>query len=147
LDLPFNADDYTKAPWQAGVMELTNEECISTKEACEKIKSEFVPDRFADRPTTDYVVSHFNELSNYEEAINGDTYDVLEKYNPEVNTQGISPDAPEGIVPEPEEAPEEPTETPEEQPNTETPNEEENVPNDPETAPADGETTEPTEEA
>jgi hypothetical protein len=143
--MSFNADDYTQPPFTNGIMTLTNDECVKVKDKCQEIKEAYKATSYDPEPSTQYVVSSYNESNNYKEGINGDTYHVIEKYNPEVNTQGISPDAPEGIVPEPEEAPEEPTETPEEPTEGETSPDEENPPNEPETAPADAEET--TEEA
>jgi len=135
--MPFNADDYTQPPFTNGIMTLTNDECVKVKDKCQEIKDAYKSSPANPDPSMMYVVSAYNESNNFKEGINGDTYNTLEKYNPEVNTQGIAPDAPEGIVTEPTETPEEPTEG-------ETLPEEENVPNEPETAPADEQ---PTEEA
>lgn len=148
--MSFNTEmDPTKAPFTIDVMTLSNDECVEVKTKCEKIKEEFEPTQWVSSPDTQYVVGTYNK-TDWTKAINGNTYDVLERYNPEVNTQGIAPDAPEGIVPEPEqpeESTEEPTETPEEPTEGETSPDEENQPNEPETAPADEATEQPTEEA
>jgi hypothetical protein len=131
--MPFNSDNYTQPPFTNGIMTLTNDECVKVKNKCQEIKDAYVYDSNYPSPTMLYVVSTYNESNNYQEAINGDTYEVLERYNPEVNTQGISPEYSDGIVPEPEpeptpEEPEEgegeetapePTPEPEQQPETE----------------------------
>jgi hypothetical protein len=147
--MPFNTEmNANEAPFNNEMLTLTNDECVEVKDKCQTIKDEFVPSDIVLAPDLQYVVSTYNK-QDWTKAINGITYEVLERYNPDVNTQGISPDAPDNIVPEPEETPEEPTETPEEP--TEEPTEgetspdEENPPNEPETAPADAEET--TEEA
>lgn len=101
--MPFNANDYEQPPYQNGVMELTNDEVLEVKAACQKIYEEFVPS--SEFPVCDehIVVSRYNISTNYEKAVNGDTYAPISVYNPEYNTLGISPDYPENgyIVPEP----------------------------------------------
>lgn len=145
--MPFNTDDYTKPPFIGGIMTLTNDETIKVKEGCQKAIDEFVPDRYTPVFDDIYVVSSYNQSTDYKELINGDTYHTAMQYDAEINTQGINEN---GIVPEleveeqPEEPTEEPTETPEEPTEGETSPDEENVPTEPETAPA--ETTEETTE-
>lgn len=112
--MPFNADDYTQPPFTNGVMTLTHDECVKVKNKCQEIKDAYEPTQGNPEPTMLYVVSTYNESNNYQEGINGDTYDATERYNPEVNTQGISPDYENGIVPEPvieEEQPDAPEST------------------------------------
>jgi hypothetical protein len=99
--MPFNKDDYTQPPFTNGIMTLTNDECVKVKNKCQEIKDAYEPTQGNPEPTTIYVVSSYNESNSYQEGINGDTYDVVERYNPEVNTQGISPAYENGIAPEP----------------------------------------------
>ena len=123
--MPFNENDQMLPPYVGGIMTLTHEECVNVKGECEVILDNFVPDRYNPTPDNVYVISRYNQLSDYKEAINGDTYNVVMMYDEEYNTQGIDEN---GIIPEPvEETPEEPTEeeeTPTE-PEEETPVEEE----------------------
>jgi hypothetical protein len=101
--MAFNANDYEQPPYQNGVMTLTHDEVVEVQDACKKIYEEFVPS--SEFPVCDehILVSRYNISTNFEKAVNGDTYTPISVYNPEYNTQGISPDYPEYgfIVPEP----------------------------------------------
>jgi hypothetical protein len=97
--MPFNTDDYTKPPYINGIMTLTNDECVKVKTKCQEIIDAYEPTNRDPEPTMLYVVSTYNESNNYQEAINGNTYDIVMNYDPEVNTQGINEN---GIIPEPE---------------------------------------------
>lgn len=101
--MAFNANDYEQPPYQNGVMTLTHDEVVEVQDACKKIYEEFVPS--SEFPVCDehILVSRYNISTNFEKAVNGDTYTPISVYNPEYNTQGISPDYPENgfIVPEP----------------------------------------------
>jgi hypothetical protein len=110
--MPFNSTDFYKAPWAAGIMTLTHEECIYVLEKCQVIIDNYDPANNMYQPiSNDYVQVEYNRL-DWTKGINGDTYGVLVGYDPEVNTLGINEN---GIVyPEVIEPPiEEPTETPE----------------------------------
>jgi hypothetical protein len=96
--MPFNTDDYTQPPYINGIMTLTHDECVKVKTKCQEIIDAYEPTNRDPEPTMIYVVSTYNESNNYQEAINGNTYDVVMNYDPEVNTQGINEN---GIVPEP----------------------------------------------
>lgn len=112
--MPFNTDNYSQPPYINGIMTLTHDECVKVKTKCQEIVDAYKPTDRDPLPTMIYVVSTYNESNNYQEAINGDTYGAVELYNPEVNTQGISPEYENGIVPEPvieEEQPEAPEST------------------------------------
>ena len=91
--------DYTKAPWAAGCMTLSNDEIIYVKEAIAPFEEEYGTD-------VNTIVSKYNNLTGYEKAINGDTYAVIKSYDPAVNTLGINEF---GII-QPEAQPEQPTE-------------------------------------
>jgi hypothetical protein len=130
--MTFNPNDYTKPPFTNGVMTLSNDECVKVKTKCQEIKDAYEYDPNYPAPSPLYVISNYNESNNYQEGINGDTYEVIERYDPELNTQGISPEYSDGIVPEPTPEPEpepeegegeevtpEPTPEPEQQPETE----------------------------
>jgi hypothetical protein len=100
--MPFNTEmNPNEAPFNNGMLTLTHGECVEVKDKCQKIKDDFVPSDIVLAPDLQYVVSTYNQ-QDWTKAINGITYEVLERYIPEMNTQGISPDAPEGIIPEPE---------------------------------------------
>lgn len=101
--------DFTKAPWASGILTLTDEECVYVIEKCKEVAENFEPSDVFPQLIDSYIISNYNKIDNWEKAINGDTYNILLGYNPEVNTQGIDND---GIVPEPviEEVP--PTEDP-----------------------------------
>jgi hypothetical protein len=109
--MPFNTEmNPNEAPFNNGMLTLTHDECIEVKGKCQVIKDEFVPSDIVLAPDLQYVVSTYNK-QDWTKAINGITYEALELYNPEVNTQGISPDYDKGIVPEPT-GEEQPTEAP-----------------------------------
>ena len=113
--MTFNPKDYTKAPWTPECMTLSNDECVEVKVKCQKIIDDFVPNNYVGEANSFYVISTYNEL-DWNKAINDMTYNTLQGYNVEVNTQGITADE-EGngvIIPEPEQ-PEEPTEEPTEE--------------------------------
>jgi hypothetical protein len=112
--MPFNPDDYTKAPWTSGIMTLTHEEVLEVKTACQTIIDNFEPNDIYASPDTQYVVSTYNK-QDWNKAINGDTYSVVMAYDPEYNTQGIDEN---GIVYS-EEVAEEQTPADPEQPATE----------------------------
>lgn len=91
--------DFTKPPWTNGIMELNHEEVMIVIEALPPIEAEF-------GTNTNVVVGTYNQLTGYEQSINGDTYDCIKTYNPEVNTLGINEF---GIIqPEEEEPPTDP---------------------------------------
>jgi hypothetical protein len=112
---PVNGDwskcDFTKAPFQAGVMVLTHEEVLFVIENIKPFEDQYGSD-------VNSIVGAYNGLTSYEKAINGDTYSVIKGYNPEINTQGINAG---GIIPEPvvEEVPVEPEAPVEEEPTVE----------------------------
>lgn len=96
--MPFNtAMDGTQPPFTNEIMTLTNDECVQVKTACQKIIDDFVPTVWVSAPDTQYVVGTYNK-QDWKKAVNGLTYELLEKYDPAVNTQGINEN---GIVPEP----------------------------------------------
>lgn len=109
--MPFNTDDTKKAPYTGECMTLTNDEVIKVQDKCVEVSETFEPDDFTPIITDSYIIARYNESNNYEEAINGATYDVVKVYDREINTQGIDVN---GIIPEPQ--PEEPEEPTEEQP-------------------------------
>lgn len=118
--MPFNTDDTKKAPYTGECMTLTNDEVIKVQDKCVEVSETFEPDDFTPVITDSYIIARYNESNNYEEAINGATYEVVKVYDREYNTQGITSNE-EGIgyiIPEPvEEIPEEqPTEEVEEAP-------------------------------
>lgn len=86
--MPFNPDDYTKAPWASGFMTLTHDECVYVLTQCQNIIDTFMPTD--ERSVCDdfHVVSHYNGL-DWKKAINGDTYDELKKYNADAMSGGI----------------------------------------------------------
>ena len=110
--MPFNSTDFQKAPWAAGIMTLTHDECIYVLEKCQVIRDNYNPANNNYEPISDsYVQVEYNRL-DWTKGINGDTYAVLVGYNPEVNTLGINEN---GIVfpeatPIEEEIPETPAE-------------------------------------
>jgi hypothetical protein len=107
--MPFNTTDTTKAPYTGECMTLTNEEVISVQDECAKVNETFTPDDFTPVLTDSWTIARYNESNNYQEAINGATYDVVKVYERDFNTQGIDIN---GIIPEPQ--PEEPEQTEEE---------------------------------
>jgi hypothetical protein len=113
--MTFNPNDYSKAPWTPECMTLSNDECVEVKTKCQKIVDDFIPNNYYPEPNSFYVISTYNEM-DWNKAINDLTYNTLQGYNVEFNTQGISPDYPDSnfIVPEPEQ-PEQPTEEPTEE--------------------------------
>ena len=110
--MPFNtAMDGNLAPFNGDIMTLTNDECVEVNTKCAQIIADFVPTSNVGAPDVQYVVSTYNK-QDWKKAINGLTYELLEKYDPAVNTQGIDPS---GILPEPGAGTQEP-EQPEPQP-------------------------------
>jgi hypothetical protein len=115
--MPFNSTDFTKAPWAAGIMTLTHEECVSILDQCQVIRDNYKPEDHYYEPISDfYVQSEYNKI-DWTKGINGDTYSVLLGYDPELNTLGINEHGivyPEVIEPPIEETPieEAPTENP-----------------------------------
>lgn len=93
--------DFTKAPWVAGIAELTHDEVLFVITTCAEVAVGHENDDF-------YIQSRYNEYTNYEKAINGETYFCIKGYNPEIHTFGIDAN---GIVLE---APESPIEEQEE---------------------------------
>jgi hypothetical protein len=115
--MPFNGPidgkwdnvDYQQAPWAAGVATLTHDECVHVLAGFEEVTENYDPSKNYYEPISDfYIQSEYNKL-DWQYAINGETYEVVKNYDPEVNTLGIDPN---GIIPEEvvEEEPEEPTE-------------------------------------
>ena len=96
--MPFNIDDYSKPPYQAGIMTLTHDECIYVKTECKKIEDAYTPVEPWDNPepSTTYIISHYNLIDDQEKSINGDTYDCLVGYDVEINQNGINEN---GIIP------------------------------------------------
>jgi hypothetical protein len=88
--MPFNSTDFTKAPWAAGVMTLTHEECVHVLTECQVIRDNYDPATNNYQPITDdYVQVEYNRI-DWTKGINGDTYAVLVGYDLEVNTLGIN---------------------------------------------------------
>lgn len=115
---PVNGDytnvDVSKAPWAPGIMTLTHEECVFVLDEMTPIREGFErPMGGPDEPDDFYMVARYNETVNYEQGINGDTYNVLKGYDPEYHTLGIDEN---GVV---REAPTEDEETPTEETPTE----------------------------
>jgi len=87
--MPFNSTDFQKAPWAAGIMTLTHEECVSILEQCQVIRDNYNPANNNYEPISDsYVQAEYNKI-DWTKGINGDTYAELVQYDPEVNTLGI----------------------------------------------------------
>ena len=82
IDGNWGTCDFTKPPFAGGCAELTHEEVLYVIESLPPIEEEFLPN-------LDVVISKYNQLSNWEKAINGDTYNVIKGYDPEINTLGI----------------------------------------------------------
>lgn len=93
--MPFNPDDYTRAPWAAGIMTLTHDECVYAITECTKIAEAYVPVEPWDspEPSETYILSRYSKLDNWQKGINGDTYKILLGYGE--NTLGINE---EGII-------------------------------------------------
>lgn len=94
--MPFNGlsnADFSQAPWQSGVMTLTHDECVYVKEKCAEVAASYEPENSWESPNPDktYIISQYNQIDNWEKAINGDTYDVLQGYDVETQTEGIKP--------------------------------------------------------
>lgn len=105
--MPFNSTDFKKAPWAAGVMTLTHEECLHVLEGQQTIRDNYDPADNYDEPISDmYVQSEYNKI-DWKKGVNGETFAVLMGYDPEVNTLGINET---GIVQE--EQPEQPGDEP-----------------------------------
>jgi hypothetical protein len=83
--------DFSKPPWANGIAELTHEEVLFVIETCKQ----FTGDDFN-------IQSRYNESTNYEKAINGDTYAIIKQYDPLVHTLGIDAN---GIIKPVEEVP------------------------------------------
>ena len=106
--MPFNSTDFTKAPWAAGIMTLTHEECLHVLAAQQTIRDNYDPaDNYNDPISDSYVQAEYNKI-DWKKGVNGETFAVLMSYDPEVNTLGINE---QGIVKpeEPEPPAEEPT--------------------------------------
>jgi hypothetical protein len=107
---PINGDwstvDVTQPPWVSGIAVLTHEQVLFVKERVELVISAYVP-KPGDpvEPTDSYVQGQYNILVNYEQAVNGETFAEIKKYDPAVNTLGINA---QGII-QPEPPVEEPT--------------------------------------
>lgn len=98
-DGDYTGVDFTKVPWVSGVMTISHDDVVWVKEEIEKIVENYDPSTNDYQPISDmYIVARYCELTAYEKGINGETYDVIKTYNPEVNTQGINE---HGIIPEP----------------------------------------------
>jgi hypothetical protein len=91
----YSVCDFTKAPWVAGVAELTHEEVLFVIKALPPIEEQYLPD-------TNMVIGKYNQLTGYEKAINGETYQVIKQYDPLVHTLGIDAN---GIIKPVEEVP------------------------------------------
>jgi hypothetical protein len=102
--------DSTKAPWAAGVMTLSHDECVYVLDTTQPIIDTYDPKNNNGEPISDfYVISTYNNL-DWSYAINGDTYGQLKNYEAAGFNLGIDEN---GIIqPEPEQLPEEPTEEP-----------------------------------
>lgn len=98
--------DFTKPGWVNGVMELTHEEVVHVLTETQRIIDEFNPDNEFSNPSDEYVVPEYNK-SDWEKCINGDTYNIIKQYDPEVNTQGIDANGIIGLEPFVEEEPQE----------------------------------------
>lgn len=83
IDGDWSTVDYNAAPWNNTVCNLTHDEVVFTKDACERIQE--------DNPGIDsmMIISTFDNESNWERPINGVTYDLIIVYNPEINKLGI----------------------------------------------------------
>jgi hypothetical protein len=88
--MPFNPTDFTKAPWAAGIMTLTHEECVYVLDTIEnEVRPNYKPEYYEPQEPSDFwLQSEYNKL-DWKKGINGDSYAVLKGYNPEVNTLGI----------------------------------------------------------
>jgi hypothetical protein len=110
--MPFNTTmDGNLAPFNGEIMTLTNDECVEVKTKCEQIAADFVPNATNIAVSLQYIVATYNK-QDWKKAVNGLTYELIDKYDPAVNTQGIDPS---GILPEPGAETQEP-EQPEPQP-------------------------------
>jgi hypothetical protein len=88
--MPFNSTDFQTAPWAAGIMTLTHDECVSILEQCQVIRDNYDPANNGYQPISDlYVQAEYNKI-DWTKGINFDTYSVLLGYDPEVNTLGIN---------------------------------------------------------
>jgi hypothetical protein len=88
--MPFNSTDFTKAPWAAGIMTLTHEECVSVLDQCQVIRDNYKPEENNYEPISDFYVQGQYNLIDWTKGINGETYAKLVEYDPEVNTLGIN---------------------------------------------------------
>jgi hypothetical protein len=84
---PVNGDwshvDFTKPPWVSGIAELTHDEVVFAKD-------QFAIIAVGHEEDDCYIQSTFNQSTNYEKAVNGETYFCIKQYDPEVNTLGIN---------------------------------------------------------
>lgn len=87
--MPFNANDYTQVPWVPGVLPLTHEECLYVIEKCDQVRSGYEASG-SELDEKSYTISNYNKIDNWTKAVNGDTYDVLQGYDPDYFDQGIN---------------------------------------------------------
>jgi hypothetical protein len=93
---PVNGDwttvDATRAPWANGIMTIAHEDVLLVKRETERIASEYVQVNPWDDPyaTGAYIQSTYNNFTKWEKAINGDTFNVIKTYDPEIHTLGIN---------------------------------------------------------
>jgi hypothetical protein len=93
---PINGDystcDFTKAPWTAGIMTLTHDECVFVSNTIDnEIRPTYVPQPGEpEEPSDFWLQSEYNKFVQWEKGINGDTYDVLINYKNSKYTKGIN---------------------------------------------------------
>jgi len=89
--MPFNSTDFSRAPWAAGLMTLTHEECLHVINTIEnEVRPNYAPEYYDPQEPSDFwLQSEYNKI-DWTKGINGDTYAVLKGYDPEVYNQGIN---------------------------------------------------------
>jgi hypothetical protein len=102
IDGNYDNVNWNEGPWKDDhVMTLTHDEVLQVQAGFEKVIDDYKPeDNFGAPMAETQVHSDYNKL-DWQYAINWSTFNAVRAYNPEVDTDGIAPEAPiEEQIPE-----------------------------------------------
>lgn len=111
--MPFNGPvegDYSvcdpnEAPWTNEIATLTHEECVQVITKVKEIEEGFKPEEHDGNPPSDMLIHSDYNKSDWQYAINIETYNLLKQYDPEVNKEGITEFGIVGTYEQPTESP------------------------------------------
>jgi hypothetical protein len=95
IDGDYSVCDPNKAPWTSEIATLSHDECLQVIEGVKNVTESYDPAEHNGEPVSDTAIYSAYNNSDWQYAVNWNTYSLLKQYDPEVHKDGITE---QGIV-------------------------------------------------